>query len=228
MAFRGLRTASQRWLMRRPGIIAALLLALAPPATAADLVYPGPKAAAAADTVRARLPGLDRGVALPNVATVADAVRSGQAADGLIPSLGPGGMPGSTIDLLLLASDPGLRIVSEVSGDDAETGHYDYWVVAKPVERWAEQHPDRLVLTIDAPADSKAFSLIFAGLAKLGFMVTWTGAVPLGGNPYGFRYLALLAADKPLLVLRVTDQLARDSRAGGGRAVLIGAWKQVH
>jgi hypothetical protein len=39
--------------------------------------------------------------------------------------------------------------------------------------------------------------------------------------------MLILMADKPLLALRVTDAIARDSGAGAGRAVLIGAWKQV-
>ena len=197
---------------------------------AADLAYVGqadPSAARVAKAVRPRFPGLDRDIALTSIAAVAEAVRSGTAEDGLIPAVTPDGMPAATTDQLLATSDPGLRIVGEMRDEEPDGGPIDYWVIARPVEHWSERHPDRLVVTIESQAGSKTFSLVVAGLSKIGFTVTLVTAAPLGGKPFGFRYLVELAADKPVLVLRATDAIARDARAGGGHAVLIGAWQQV-
>jgi hypothetical protein len=199
-------------------------------ARAADLVYVGTAgeiSAKAAETVRTRVPGLDRSVPLNNVAAVADAVRAGRADEGLIPAVNDDGVLPPTASLLLARADFGLRIVSETRTEQPDAGPIVYWVLARPTEHLTETHPDRLVLTLDSPEGSKAFSFVVAGLSKLGFTVTCTTAAPLPGNALGFRYLLALAADKPILVLRVTDAIARDSRTGGGHAQLIGAWRQA-
>jgi hypothetical protein len=158
---------------------------------------------------------------------VVDAVKRGQVHEGMIPAITADGIPSETTTLLLRARDPGMRILGEERIADRQGGATDYWLIVSTKEHLFEQHPDRLVVNIDAPAESKAFSLVVAGLSKLGFTVTEVTSVTLPGKPFGFRYMLALAADKPILVLRATDAIARDARAGEGRAVLIGAWKQV-
>jgi hypothetical protein len=217
--------------MRRMGALAAPLFALIWPlvATADDLAYVGPQgtpAEQAAEAARAHS-GIDRSIAFASTTAVVDAVQQGQAHEGMIPAITADGIPGETTNLLLRARDPGMRILGEQRGADRQGGATDYWLIVGTKEQMSEQHPDRLVVNIDAPAESKAFSLVVAGLSKLGFTVTGVTSVALPGKPFGFRYMLALAADKPILVLRATDAIARDSRAGAGRAVLIGAWKQV-
>ncbi|HEX3402345.1 MAG TPA: hypothetical protein VHT74_18695 [Acetobacteraceae bacterium] len=155
------------------------------------------------------------------------AAESSGPTSGVIPAMTPAGMPDATTGMLLGALDPGVRIVGEKRSDNAAGPAGSSWIVARSTQHPPEQHPDRAVVNIEAPAGSKAFSIVVAGLSKLGFTVTGVAFVPLPGNPFGFRYLLTLAADKPILGLRVTDAIARDSRAGEGRALLIGAWKQV-
>jgi len=217
--------------MRSVGAMAAPLLALIWPyvATASDLAYvgpPGTPAEQAAEVVRAHS-GIDHSVALVSTTAVVDAVKRGQAREGMIPAITADGVPGETMDLLLRARDPGMRILSEERVADRQGSATDYWLIVSTKEHLFEQHPDRLVVNIDAPAGSKAFSLVVSGLSKLGFTVTEVTSVALPGKPFGFRYMLSLAADKPILVLRASDAIARDSRAGEGHAILIGAWKQV-
>jgi hypothetical protein len=217
--------------MRCVGALVAPLFALVWPfvAAAADLAYvgpPGTPAEQAAETARAHS-GNDRSVALATTTAVVDAVKRGQVHEGMIPAITADGIPGETTTLLLRARDPGMRILGEERIADRQGGATDYWLIVSTKEHLFEQHPDRLVVNIDAPAESKAFSLVVAGLSKLGFTVTEVTSVTLPGKPFGFRYMVALAADKPILVLRATDAIARDARAGEGRAVLIGAWKQV-
>jgi prephenate dehydratase len=208
---------------------AVLLLALIWPcaAAAADLAYvgrPGALAEQAAEAWRSHTPALDRSVALATVGDVADAVKSGRAAAGVIPATAVGGVPLETTKLLLGALDPDVRIVGATHIEDAPGGTTSFWVIARGLSGMPELHPDRLVVNVEAPGGSKAFSLVVAGLSKLGFTVTGVTSVPLPGKPYGSRYMLVLAADKPILVLRTTDAIARDSRVGEGRALLIGAW----
>jgi hypothetical protein len=217
-------------MMRPVGLLAALLSLTASTAYASDLAYVGradETAAKAAETVRMRAPGFDRAVPFNNVAAVADAVSTGRAEEGLIPAINDDGVLAPTANLLLARADFGLRIVGETRAGEPDAGPIIYWVLAKPLEHLTETHPDRLILTLDAPEGSKTFSFVVAGLSKLGFTVTCATGAPLPGNALGFRYLLALAADKPVLVLRVTDAIARDSRAGGGHALMIGAWRQA-
>jgi hypothetical protein len=209
----------------------ALLLALVWPSAvvAADLAYvgeSGAQAEPAVETVRARLPGFDRSVALATIGAVADAVRGGQAAGGMIPGMSVGGVPIETAKLLLGALDPGVRIVGETHVGDIAGGVASFWLVGRVLTHMPDLHPDWLAVNIEAPGGSKAFSLVVAGLSKLGFTVVDVASVPLSTKPFGFRYLLVLAADKPILALRATDAIARDSRVGEGRALVIGAWKQ--
>lgn len=154
------------------------------------------------------------------------AVVIGQPAGQTVPAMTTSGIPAETTKLLLRALDPGVRIVGEAHIKAADGTAQNVWTIAKTEQRPPEKHPDRLLVTIDAPAGSKAFSLVVAGLSRVGFMVTGVASVALPDNAFGFRYLIELAADKPVLSLRVTDAIARDSRAGDSHAVLIGAWKQ--
>lgn len=149
-----------------------------------------------------------------------------QPAGQTVPAMTARGIPAETTKLLLSALDPGVRIVGEAQDKSADGTTQTVWTIAHTGQRPPEKHPDRLLVTIDAPAGSKAFSLVVAGLSRIGFMVTGVASVALPDNAFGFRYLLELAADKPVLSLRVTDAIARDSRAGDGHAVLIGAWKQ--
>jgi prephenate dehydratase len=217
--------------MRRGDVRTALLIALFWPgaAGAADLAYvaqSGVLAEQAAEASRARVPAFDRSVALATVGAVADAVKSGGAVGGMIPAIAAGGMSIETTKLLLGALDPNVRIVGETRIKDTEGGATSFWVIARSLNRMPDLHPDRLVVNIEASDGSKAFSLVVAGLSKLGFTVTGVTSVPLPGKPFGFRYMLVLAADKPILALRATDAIARDSRVGEGRALLVGAWKQ--
>jgi hypothetical protein len=209
----------------------ALQMALVWPCAvvAADLAYveqSGVQAEPTAQTARSRVPGFDRSVALATISAVADAVRSGQAGGGMIPGMSAGGVPIETAKLLLGALDPGVRIVGETHVGDTAGGVVSFWVIARGLNHMPDLHPDRLVVNIEAPGGSKAFSLVVAGLSKLGFTVADVASVPLSTKPFGFRYLLVLAADKPVLALRATDAIARDSRVGEGRALVIGAWKQ--
>ena len=218
--------------MRRASYLAASLMVLSWPVVslAADLAFVGPRgtpAEQAASSLLSQSHSFDRSVALEDAATVVDAVKTGGAAGGMIPAIAAKGVPGETTSLLLSALDPGLRIVDEVRVPDRQDSATGYWVIARTKERLPEQHPDRLVVNVDAPAGSKAFSLVVAGLSKLGFTVTGVTFIPLPGKPLGFRYLLVLAADKPILGLRLTDAVSRDSRTGDGRAVVIGGWRQV-
>ncbi len=210
---------------------AALVLALVWPcaAAAADLAYvgqPGTLAEQAADASRSHMPAFDRSVALATIGDLADAVKSRRAGGGVIPAMAAGGTPLETSTLLLGALDPDVRIVGETRVTDTAGGVANFWVIARSLSHMPDLHPDRLVVTVEAPGGSKAFSLVVAGLSKLGFTVTGVASVPLPGKPAGSRYLLALAADRPLLVLRAMDAIARDSRVGEGRALLIGAWKQ--
>ena len=214
--------------MRLPVIFAVLFLLTTGTASAADLAYVGPageSSAKAAETVRMRMPALERSVPPNNVDAVAGAVRTGRADERLIPALNEDGVLPPAANLLLAHADFGLRMVSETRTEQPDAGPIVYWVLARPTEHLTETHPDRLLLTLDSPGGSKAFFL--AGLSKLGFTITCATSAPLPGNALGFRYLLELAADKPIPVLRVTDAMARDSRAGGGHALLIGAWRQA-
>jgi hypothetical protein len=218
--------------MHRAVALAVSLLALTAPicAMAADLGYvgqPGSPAEQAAEMMRARTPGIDRSVALATISAVVDAVKSGAIADGLIPAAINGETAGDTTNLLSGELDPGVRVVGEARVIGQQQGAIAYWMIVRSPERLIEQHPDRLVVNVEAPAGSKAFSLVVAGLSKVGFTVTGVAFVPLQGKPFGHRYLLALAADKPILALRASDAIARDSRTGEGRAALIGAWKQV-
>jgi hypothetical protein len=198
-------------------------------AMAADLAYveqSGTLAERAAESSRSHTPAFDRSVAMPTIGAVADAVRSGQAAGGMVPATAAGGLSSETTKLLLDSLDPDVRIVGETRIDNASGDAASFWVIARSLTRVPDLHPDRLVVNVEAPGGSKAFSLVVAGLSKLGFTVTGVASVPLSGKPFGFRYMLVLAADKPILVLRATDAIARDSRVGDGRALLIGAWKQ--
>jgi hypothetical protein len=150
-----------------------------------------------------------------------------QPAGQTVPAMTASGIPAETTKLLLGALDPGVRIVGEAHNKAADGTTQNVWMTANAGQRPPEKHPDRLLVTIDAPAGSKAFSLVVAGLSRVGFMVMGVASVALPDNAFGFRYLIELAADKPVLSLRVTDAIARDSRAGEGHAVLIGAWKQA-
>jgi hypothetical protein len=209
----------------------ALLLGLIWPwtAVAADLAYVGQSdglAERAAEASRSRTPAFDRCVALPTIGAVADAVKSGQAAGGMVPATDAGGAAIETTKLLLDAFDPDVRIVGETRIDGTSGDAASFWVIARNLTRMTDLHPDRLVVNIEAPGGSKAFSLVVAGLSKLGFTVAGVASVALAGKSFGYRYMLVLAADKPILVLRATDAIARDSRVGEGRALLIGAWKQ--
>ncbi|HUD60849.1 MAG TPA: hypothetical protein VMQ99_15185 [Acetobacteraceae bacterium] len=144
-----------------------------------------------------------------------------------VPAMGASGMPTTTSKLLLSELDPGVRIIGQTEVKDVEGDAQNVWLIAPSPPRVPELHPNRIVVNVEAPAGSKAFSLVVAGLSKIGFTVTGVASVPLPDNPFGYRYMLILMADKPLLALRVTDAIARDSGAGAGRAVLIGAWKQV-
>jgi prephenate dehydratase len=217
--------------MRRGRARTALLVALVWPcaAAAADLAYVGQSGALAeqaAEASRSHTPTFDRSVALATISAVADAVRSGQAAGGMITAVTAGGMPIETKKLLLDALDTNVRIVGATRIEDASGGVAIFWVIARSLDRMPDLHPDRIVVNVEAPGGSKAFSLVVAGLSKLGFTVTGVTSVPLSGKSFGTRYMLVLAADKPILVLRATDAIARDSRVGAGRALLIGAWKQ--
>jgi hypothetical protein len=217
--------------MRRGGARTAFLVAAIWPlaASAADLAYDGQAdaaAARAADALRAHAPGFDRSAAVPTTGAVADAVRSGQAAGGVIPAMSADGVPNDTARLLLGALDPDVRITGEADMTDASGGAERFWLIVRGAGRMAEQHPDRLVVSVEAPGGSKAFSLVVAGLSKIGFTVAAVASVAMPGKPFGYRYLLALAADRPVLVLRATDAMARDSRVGDGRALLIGEWKR--
>ena len=157
----------------------------------------------------------------PCVAMAAEAVGP------TVPAMGVSGMPATTSKLLLSELDPGVRIIGQTQLKDVEGDTQNIWLIAASPPRVPELHPNRIVVNVEAPAGSKAFSLVVAGLSKIGFTVTGVASVPLPDNPFGYRYMLILVADKPLLALRVTDAIARDSGAGAGRAVLIGAWKQV-
>jgi hypothetical protein len=209
----------------------ALLLALVWPCAvmAANLAYvgeSGAQAERAAETVRSRLPGFDHSVALATVGAVADAVKGGQAAGGMIPGMSTSGVPIETTKLLLGALDPGVRIVGETHVGDTAGDLVSFWLIGRGLNHMPDLHADRLVVNIEAPGGSKAFSLVVAGLSKLGFTVADVASVPLSTKALGFRYLLVLTADKPILALRATDAIARDSRVGEGRALVIGAWKQ--
>jgi hypothetical protein len=217
--------------MHPGGIRIACLLAVVWPTAvvAADLAYDGQAGAPAeraADAWRSHASGFDRSVALATTAAVADAVRGGQAAGGLIPATAADGVPGDTARLLLGALDPGVRITGETNIADASGGVTGFWTIVRGPVRMPEQHPDRLVVVVEAPGGSKAFSLVVAGLSKLGFTVVAVASVPLPGKASGHRYMLALASDRPVLVLRAADAIARDSRVGEGRALLIGAWRQ--
>jgi hypothetical protein len=218
--------------MHRAFARTALLLGLLLPCAvnAADLAYAGQSdglAERAAEVARSRTPAYDRCVALPTIGAVADAVKSGQAAGGMVPATDAHGMAIETTKLLLDAFDPDVRVVGETRIDGTSGNAASFWMIARNLTRMPDLHPDRLVVNIDAPGGSKAFSLVVAGLSKLGFTVTAVASVALSGKSFGYRYMLVLAADKPILVLRATDAIARDSRVGEGRALLIGAWKQV-
>jgi hypothetical protein len=217
--------------MRRGHAATALLNALiwSCGAGAADLAYvgqPGVLAEPAIEVSRSHLPTFDRSVALATSTAVVDAVKSGQAVGGLITAPDVGGMPAETAKLLLAALDPAIRIVGEARIEGGSGTAASFWIIARGLNRMPDLHPDRIVVNVDAPAGSKAFSLVVAGLSKLGFTVTGVASVPLPERPFGARYLLVLAADRPILVLRATDAIVRDSRVGEGRALLIGAWKQ--
>jgi hypothetical protein len=209
---------------------AFLVAALWPLAAgAADLAYDGQAGAAAqraADALRSHAPGFDRAAAVPSADAVADAVRSGQAAGGVIPAMTADGVPNNTARLLLGTLDPDVRIIGEADIADGSGGAERFWLIVHSAGRMAEQHPDRLVVTVEAPAGSKAFSLVVAGLSKIGFTVAAVASVAIPGKPFGHRYLLALAADRPVLVLRATDAMARDSRVGEGHALLIGEWRR--
>jgi hypothetical protein len=218
--------------MPRAVTLAASLLALTVPicAIASDLGYvgqPGSPAEQAAEMMRARTQGIDRSVALATIFAVVDAVKSGTVADGLVPAAINGDAADDTTNVLLGELDPGIRVVGEARVMGQQQGATAYWMIARSPGRLIEQHPDRLVVNVEAPAGSKAFSLVVAGLSKVGFTVTSVASAPQPGKQFGHRYLLALAADKPILALRASDAIARDSRAGEGRAALIGAWKQV-
>jgi prephenate dehydratase len=101
-----------------------------------------------------------------------------------------------------------------------------FFAIAKTMEKLDQQHADRIAVSLDSPPASKTFSLVVAALSKVGFTVVTVNSVPLPGPLFGYRYMLVLAADQPTLLLRATDAIARDSRVGGGKALLIGAWRQ--
>jgi prephenate dehydratase len=211
----------------RTAFVAAAMWPMA--AGAADLAYDGQAGAAAqraADALRSHAPGFDRSAVMPSADAVADAVRSNQAAGGVILAMTADGVANDTARLLLGALDPDVRVTGEADIADASGGTDRFWMIVRSAGRMPEQHPDRLVVTVEAPGGSKAFSLVVAGLSKIGFTVLAVASVAMPGKPFGYRYLLALAADRPVLVLRATDAMARDSRVGEGRALLIGEWKR--
>ena len=155
------------------------------------------------------------------------AAMAAEAVGPTVPAITASGVPAATSRLLLSELDPGVRIIGETRQKDVEGSEQRIWLIAPSPPRVPELHPNRIVVNVDAPEGSKAFSLVVAGMSKIGFTVTGVASVPLPDSPFGCRYMLSMAADKPILALRVTDQIARDSRTGGGRAELIGAWKQV-
>ena len=117
----------------------------------------------------------DRCVALSTIGAVADAVKSGQAAGGMVPATDAHGMAIETTKLLLDAFDPDVRVVGQTRIDGTSGNAASFWMIARNLTRMPDLHPDRLVVNIDAPGGSKAFSLVVAGLSKLGFTVTGGG-----------------------------------------------------
>ena len=91
---------------------------------------------------------------------------------------------------------------------------------------WTSSMPTASRSPWNSPPASKTFSLVVAALSKVGFTVVTVNSVPLPGPLFGYRYMLVLAADQPTLLLRATDAIARDLRVGGGKALLIGAWRQ--
>ncbi len=206
--------------MRR-GRAAALLLCLAAAheASAADLAYPGPTggpAEKAAESLRGA--SAERLAPLATAADVLAAVRSGAASAGVLPD-------DVAAEALLAALDPGLRIVRE-----AEQGDGSWWAIEKAAGK-ADDHPDHVAVNLESERGAKALSDVVAGLQRLGFWVEQIVQVRLPGRGSEgrpmMRQLIVFASERPLLLLRVTDVLARDVRMGDGHARLVGAWRQA-
>jgi prephenate dehydratase len=119
----------------------------------------------------------------------------------------------------------GLDALAERIQDNKDNAT-SFFAIAKTIEKLDQQHADRIAVTLDSPPASKTFSLVVAALSKVGFTVVTVNSVPLPGPLFGYRYMLMLASDQPTLLLRATDAIARDSRVGGGKALLIGAWRQ--
>jgi prephenate dehydratase len=119
----------------------------------------------------------------------------------------------------------GLTLLAERIQDNKDN-RTSFWVIEKAQTKLAEEHPDRVVINLDAPAGSRVFSTVVAGALRVGFSVLHVNSAPLPGKLFGYRYTITLAAERPVLLLRVTDNLARDVRAGGdGKGMVIGAWR---
>ena len=120
----------------------------------------------------------------------------------------------------------GLDALAERIQDNKDNAT-SFFAIAKTLEKLDQQHADRIAVMLEAPSGSKAFSLVVAALSKIGFTVVTVESVPLPGPLFGYRYMLVLASDQPTLLLRATDAIARDARVGGGKALLIGAWRQA-
>ncbi len=203
------------------GRVAALLLCIATArgAGAADLAYPGPAggpAEKAAESVRGA--SGERLAPLGTAADVLAAVRSGAASVGVLPE-------DAAAEALLASLDPGLRIMREV-----EQGEASWWAVERAAGK-ADDHPDHIAVNLESERGAKALSDVVAGLQRLGFWVEQILQVRLPGRGSEgrpmTRQLIVFASERPLLLLRVTDVLARDVRMGDGHARLVGAWRQA-
>ena len=209
--------------MSRTPLLAMLLwAATAGLAAAADVAYPGPAGGAAekaAESVRGPAGGApgERLAPLGTADDVLEAVRSGAAAVGLLPA-------DAAAAALLASLDPGLRLVRE-----AEQGDASWWALEKAAGR-TDDHPDHVAVNLESERGAKALSDVVAGLQRIGFSVEQIAQVRLPGRGAEgrplVRLLIVFASDRPLLLLRVTDVLAREVRMGEGRARLVGAWRQ--
>lgn len=120
----------------------------------------------------------------------------------------------------------GLTLLAEKIQDNKEN-RTSFWVIAPAsIGKFPEEHPDRLVVNVDQPAGAPTLSTVAAGLLRIGFAIQQVHETPLPGPIFGYRATVTFAG-KPTLLIRVTDTLARDERVGGGRAVLIGAWRNA-
>ncbi len=116
-----------------------------------------------------------------------------------------------------------VTLADNIQDNDYQT---NFWVVVSTSKASFDVNPNHLIIALDVPSGSQAFSSTVQRMQDAGFYVVNVNSTPFG-NLYSYRYLIRLKSNSKLQsALQRVNTVLKAVQRSGASALLIGAYRR--